>query len=338
MFAYNMKSTKTWLLISLTLLIVMSGFANAQVAKNVWMYIYNSDGSAPSTGDIKITAYLQKNPSDKLISSNSENGWIYDINTKWGFYPNPEDAGSTNATVGDILVIECLNTSGNQFDGEFKAISGTLNENMTQQFGSNNFSLPVELANFKANVDQGIVNLEWSTESETINLGFNIYRSEAGKNDYQKINTTLIPGSGTTTEKHSYSYNDETAEYGKTYSYKIQNVDSDGSQKFYSSLSVEIDSEQVPAKFDLSQNYPNPFNPVTTINYSLAENSDVTLTIFNTLGEVVNVLVNESQTAGSYNVTWNGLSSAGTKVASGMYFYQIQAGNFNQVKKMMLSK
>jgi flagellar hook assembly protein FlgD len=92
---------------------------------------------------------------------------------------------------------------------------------------------------------------------------------------------------------------------------------------------------QAPDEFHLDQNYPNPFNPSTTISYVLSQNSHVVLTIYNTKGEMVYNLVNEFQVAGKYKLHWNGLNSAGAKVASGIYFYKITASKYSTFKKML---
>ncbi len=310
----------------------------AQTPKFIWTYVYNSDGSVPANGDIRIRAYLQKNPSGVITSTNVANGWNYDINQEWSFYPNPSEAGPTNATKGDVVVIEFENTGGGPFDGESNVLTGVLDEYMYQQFGTNNFSLPIELSDFSATEKNGIVVLKWSTETETTNLGYNVFRTPAGLNQFEKINQSLIPGAGTTTLLHTYSFEDNNVEFGRKYDYKIENVNSDGSSKIYGPVSISIETQKLPGKFELSQNYPNPFNPVTSINYSLPKNTHVKLVIYNTLGKIVNELVNQTQTAGTYSVTWNGLSNTDTHVSTGMYFYEINTEEFSQVKKMILSK
>ena len=83
----------------------------------------------------------------------------------------------------------------------------------------------------------------------------------------------------------------------------------------------------------MNQNYPNPFNPSTTISYSVAENADVTLNVFNMLGKKVATLVNSRQSEGSYTVTWDASS-----MASGIYIYRLQAGNKVFTRKMNLIK
>ncbi len=99
---------------------------------------------------------------------------------------------------------------------------------------------------------------------------------------------------------------------------------------------VEIDS-RVPPTFELAQNYPNPFNPTTTIKYQLPVEGKVTITVYNMLGQVVQVLTDEIQSAGYKSVEWNA-SALGGGFASGLYFYRIQAGNFIETKKLLLLK
>jgi hypothetical protein len=88
-----------------------------------------------------------------------------------------------------------------------------------------------------------------------------------------------------------------------------------------------------PASFALEQNYPNPFNPVTHIQYQLPAESKVTLKIYNILGQLVSTLIDETQSAGHKSVTFNGSS-----LPSGVYFYHLQAGAYNDVKKLVLTK
>ncbi len=92
---------------------------------------------------------------------------------------------------------------------------------------------------------------------------------------------------------------------------------------------------EIPSKFSLAQNYPNPFNPETVINYQLAASAWVTLKVFDVLGNEVATLVNEEQSAGSYRIEF---SSKNTELSSGVFFYQLRAGDFVQTKKMILMK
>jgi len=93
-----------------------------------------------------------------------------------------------------------------------------------------------------------------------------------------------------------------------------------------------------PLSFGLTQNYPNPFNPATTISYTLATRSLVTLSVYNMLGQKVTTLVNEVVPAGEHQAEWDGANQSGNRVASGIYFYRLEAGDHSVVKKMVLLK
>jgi hypothetical protein len=92
-------------------------------------------------------------------------------------------------------------------------------------------------------------------------------------------------------------------------------------------------NEELPTSYLLSDNYPNPFNPVTQIQYSLPSAVDVKLTVFNALGQQVDLLVNERKSAGRHTASFDA-----STLPSGVYFYKLQTGTFTQTKSMMLIK
>jgi hypothetical protein len=98
-------------------------------------------------------------------------------------------------------------------------------------------------------------------------------------------------------------------------------------------IGVEQISTEIPAAFELRQNYPNPFNPSSSIEYKIASASDVTLKVYDIAGRLVQTLVNEKQIAGTYKVDFKA-----AHLASGVYFYKLDAGSFTQTKKMILVK
>lgn len=103
-------------------------------------------------------------------------------------------------------------------------------------------------------------------------------------------------------------------------------------------LTVYDESTFIPETYSLSQNYPNPFNPVTTISYGLPEDGFVQIGIYDVTGKQVRTLVAEYQFAGTYSVTWQGENDQGLMLPSGIYFYRMNAGEFQQMHKLVLLK
>lgn len=134
---------------------------------------------------------------------------------------------------------------------------------------------------------------------------------------------------------------------GKRYYFRVTARDDQGHETGFSNL-LRIDVDQpsdiseepgsLPDEFVLHHNYPNPFNPSTTIRYGLPVDARVNVSIYNILGQRVRQLVDKDQTAGYQTVTWNGRNDAGRPVPSGVYLYQIVAGDFRASKKMLLLK
>jgi hypothetical protein len=107
--------------------------------------------------------------------------------------------------------------------------------------------------------------------------------------------------------------------------------------------SVQNSPEQIPVVFELGQNYPNPFNPSTAIPFKAGSRklgagipTRTTLKIYNVLGQLVRTLVDEEKSPGNYQVIWDGKNQKGNEVSSGIYFYQLKAGNYKETRKMSL--
>ncbi|MDR3669134.1 MAG: SBBP repeat-containing protein [Ignavibacteriaceae bacterium] len=190
----------------------------------------------------------------------------------------------------------------------------------------NNNPLPVELSSFTYKLMGNSVNLKWITQTEINNNRFEIER-KSSNSSWNKIGE--VKGSGTSTLPKQYSYVDNSISYGK-YIYRLKQIDYNGQYKYSNELEVNF---LIPDKYSLEQNYPNPFNPSATINYSLAKDGNVKLIVYNTLGSKVATIVNEYKQAGNYSVQFNG-----SIMTSGIYFYKLEAGQFIQVKKMILIK
>jgi len=96
--------------------------------------------------------------------------------------------------------------------------------------------------------------------------------------------------------------------------------------------------KDISSNYSLLQNYPNPFNPSTNFRYSVPNKMDVRIAVYDLFGREITILVNESKEAGTYNITWNGTDNNNRQVATGVYFYKMQAGGFQKTMKMMLMK
>ncbi len=195
---------------------------------------------------------------------------------------------------------------------------------------SDNF-VPVEITSFIASTSKSQVLLNWITASELNNRGFEIEQSFDNKT-FNKIG--FVAGSGSTSEQRNYNYTVNNAPAGLQY-YRLKQLDFDGTFEY--SPVVEIDGP-LPVEFVLNQNFPNPFNPSTSITFSLPVNSNVQISLYNTLGQKIAELVNLNFPAGTHQVdyTVKGLSS-------GTYIYVINASgsngtNFYAAKKLTIMK
>ncbi len=202
-------------------------------------------------------------------------------------------------------------------------------------------SIPVELNSFTANVVDGKVNLNWQTASELNNQGFEIQKSPSPTPSLKEgalknwLTIGFVKGKGTTTEFTNYSFVDEPIESGN-YSYRLKQIDYDGSYEY----SNEVDVNFIFANdFRLSQNYPNPFNPSTTIEYQIPQATFVTIKVYDILGKEIVTLVNKEMPAGVHEVNFSAVETLhATSLPSGLYLYKISAGNFEQMRKMLLLK
>jgi len=100
----------------------------------------------------------------------------------------------------------------------------------------------------------------------------------------------------------------------------------------------EIRDVPLPASYSLSANYPNPFNPTTIIEFSLPEKTHVNISVYNILGQHITTLIDDFKSAGSHSIVWNGRGNSGHPIATGVYLYRMQAGNYIETKKMVLLK
>ena len=215
-------------------------------------------------------------------------------------------------------------------DDQYDDIDGTRNDMGVYggPFGTTyDYAVPVELVSFTARPVLDVVELSWSTATESNNFGFDIER-KAEKTNFRKI--AFVKGYGTTTELRAYNYTDKNLQPG-TYTYRLKQVDTDGAFAYSREIATQIN---LPSDLALWQNYPNPFNPSTTISYQLPRSTTVRLSVYNILGELIATLIDGHQRAGYHNVTWH----PGDDISNGTYYYHLSAGGLHLVKKAVFLK
>lgn len=194
-------------------------------------------------------------------------------------------------------------------------------------------ALPVALSSFSSSVDKNNVKLNWVTEWELNNSGFDLERKETKEgSSWGKI--AFITGGGTTQGQKFYSYEEKKLKTG-SYNYRLKQIDYNGNFEYFE-LSEAV-TVKAPNDFKLSQNYPNPSNPKSKIDYEIPFDGKVSLKIYDILGKEVFNLVDEYKAADFYSVEFDG-----SNLASGMYFYRIIAEGggkqFTKTLKMVLVK
>jgi hypothetical protein len=197
-------------------------------------------------------------------------------------------------------------------------------------------ALPVELSSFTAKVlRSGGVKLDWRTETEVSNYGFEVHRadlnlqSEIQNPQFEMVG--FVQGFGNSNSPKDYSFIDNDASYGK-YSYRLKQIDTDGSHEY--SKVIEVDAGNIPSEIVLEQNYPNPFNPSTKIKFAVAETQTAKLIVYDVLGNEVAVPFNGTAEGGKlYESVFDGSS-----LSSGIYFYRLEIENKVENRKMLLLK
>jgi hypothetical protein len=209
------------------------------------------------------------------------------------------------------------------------------------------YSLPVTLTDFTANVRGREITLSWRTESETENLGFIIERREETGNRRQEagewkqvasyVTDEALQGHGSTAEAHDYSFADKSVQPGATYEYRLGDVDYGGTVTWHSAVAVTVpeNSSAIPSGFVLHHAYPNPFNPETTLRFELSESARVSIQVFDLCGKPVNILTDDTYQPGAYKIIWNGRDARNRLAATGIYFLRISCGDFSRVEKVM---
>ncbi len=231
------------------------------------------------------------------------------------FFPDPNDWGGSS----DCMEIAYRWNHDGYWEIEiFSLCTGCFCLTFEDQFAA-------ELSSFHAVPANGAVTVNFSTASESNLDRFNIKRDGV-------LQTTISATNNAS--GHNYSWVDANVVNGTSYTYTLESVDMTGHVEVLGATNATPEaSNPNVAKFALDQNFPNPFNPETNINFELAEASNVSLRVFNLIGQEVATLVSGQQAAGHHTVSFNASS-----LPSGMYIYRLEAGAYSATRKMVLMK
>ncbi len=239
------------------------------------------------------------------------------LTSAWDFVTNPYDDVANN----DYWDMDQVGTVNNGYPI------------LSWQTGADNI-LPVELTNFSGMSTSKGVLLNWRTQTETDNAGFILLRNGAEVASFEY--NDALKGHGTTSQSQSYTHTDRDVSLESTYTYQLVSVDYSGTRHSYSQT-VEVKvvnaiTSGKPIEYTLEQNYPNPFNPSTTITYTMKEVGVATLKVYDVLGRMV-FEQTKASVKGENQINFNG-----SKLTSGMYYYQLNAEGFSKTLKMTLVK
>jgi hypothetical protein len=186
--------------------------------------------------------------------------------------------------------------------------------------------LPVELTYFTTVLYEKFVKLEWTTATEVSNYGFEVEK-RIDNSGWDSIG--FVDGSGNSSSPKKYYFEDKNLTGGTYFQYRLKQIDTDGTYEYSQLVEVLI----VPSEYELFQNYPNPFNPITVISWQSPVGSQSTLKVYDILGTEIVTLVDEFKPAGNYKIEFNA-----DNLPTGVYFYQLKAGGYVSMKKMILLK
>jgi len=267
----------------------------------------------------------------------THNGAEADCSADWNQLTDGE-------TPANWIVFENAIPSGGQLIIDMNPVSTAVVVNAIKILGSG-VTLPVTLSSFAAiQTNENLAQLDWTTESESNLVGYNIYRNNTENvNTSMALTTSLVQATNTSTGS-SYTYIDEEVMAEQTYYYWLESVELNGSTEQFGPVTLTItpaeDKEEIevilPSSTEINNVYPNPFNPSTTISFSIKENDTASIEVFSINGQLVRSLGHFA--AGNHVAEWNGKDNVNVNVASGLYFFRMKSNTVTSIKKVMLLK
>lgn len=286
-------------------------------------YVNSAHEDIPPSGE-SIGVYWEIS----TVSGNTKVRLYYTTAQKSAFTGIPKIYHYTSGTWIELPTEPEVDVDGNNFYVETTNYYSSFSP---VTVGDNASPLPVELTSFEGLAIEDGVLLNWETATEINNHGFEVERRvhSAESTEWDKIG--FVNGHGNSNSIKNYNFTDNKVSNSSKYFYRLKQIDTDG--KFEYSNEIEVDFNGLPSKFSLEQNYPNPFNPSTTITFSIPQQSNVSLKVYDALGSEVAELVNEEMKSGSYKINFDS-----SKLSSGIYFYTLRTNDFFNTRKMILIK
>lgn len=308
---------------------------------------YNATGAAERSGAV-------------FIFEQEESGWVQ-VSELFDLTGSSSDAFGKNVFLGceEPIIIKTVSDASNstlcyetEYAKLFVGAPGTNNENgQTGSVYYHTYSEEGFGIAYKIEESESASNDHFGSSMEFINNNLFVTATRTNTNEVSHIGTVYEYSLG---ENEATMINSFTSPNETSYGYFGTSLSADGKDliisapyesiegnenagsvyfyKFLSTSNEEVDNENV-SEYKLEQNYPNPFNPSTAINYQVKEAGLVKLTVFNLLGQTIQVLVNERQNTGAYSSTFDA-----SALSSGFYFYRLEVNDFSSTKKMMLIK
>ncbi len=349
----------------LTLSEVLEGFGNESNYSSGDMHWFHEeicddmlyyDGGQPQI--ITISGLVESSYQVEIISLSSLGvlSGTYEVNSTYAqrsfnTSPNPDcsldwDSYNDGYMTTDWMIWDDVAPVGGVIT--IDAISSGINPLMlinAIRINYNDGSLPVELSSFNAMQNESdFAEIQWITQSETEQAGFNILKSSSQNNDEAMIVNSSIIAAANTATGSEYSFTDIDVDFDETYYYWLESVSLDNNVKLYGPVSITIERDKEDDTPDaeysdmISAIYPNPFNPETNIDFSIKSTGNVTLEVYNLKGQVVKTLINSEVEAGEHSITWHGDTDSGANAATGVYFIKLQTNEYQQTKKVMMIK
>ncbi|HNX38554.1 MAG TPA: FlgD immunoglobulin-like domain containing protein [Candidatus Cloacimonadota bacterium] len=204
-------------------------------------------------------------------------------------------------------------------------------------------TLPVQLSSFTATtLSFGSVHISWTTQSETAISGYYILRNT--KDDLASAETVsglIYAGNSSTATR--YQFEDEDLQSCGTYYYWLQSIAMDGSIEYFGPERIVLESApgsspEIPFETGLADIFPNPFNPVLNVSYTLKQDGQIRISVYNTRGQLIQTLADTHKSRGKYSLQWDAKDSTGRECPSGTYLLVMQSGTERSVKRVSLVK